>query len=321
MYRRFQDRFGMAGVIIAVVALIAALSGTALAASGALTGKQKKEVEKIAKKYAGKPGAPGAAGANGTNGTNGKDGANGSPGAAGTGATVASFTGSKGTCTKGQGGIEVKSASATTFVCNGEEGDPGESPSGTPFAGNAEPTGNPCNGAGGFTYTVEGVPSNVCNGKEGSPWTASGTLPPGATETGSWGMQGEGMSFGISGRSGVDISAPISFSIPLAPGTGGQKGITANHVHFSEDSDFAAACTGTLDKPTAKPGELCVYEGISSGVPSFDAYKPNTNAEGASASGSIIVAEVTTPAAGGFAFGTFAVTGCSTGVGAQFPCP
>lgn len=311
MYRRFQNRFGTAGVIVAVVALIAALSGTALAASGALTGKQKKEVEKIAKKYAGAPGAPGAAGTNGTNGTNGKDGTNGSPGAAGTSATVASFTGSKGTCTKGQGGLEVKSASGTSFVCNGEGG---ESPSGTPFAGNLEPAGNPCKGAGGFTYTVEGVESNVCNGKEGSPWTAGGTLPPGATETGTWGMQGIGQNLHTETGSGTEIAGPLVFSIPLS------QPIAASHVHFPEDPGFASVCPGGFTTPSAKPGELCVYEGASENVPQYDAYKPELGAQGATTAGAVVIADVTS-ASGGYAFGTYAVNGCSTAVGAQFPCP
>jgi len=64
MLHRFHDRFGTAGMVIAVIALVAALGGTALAA-GALSSKQKKEVTKIAKKYAGKPGAAGPAGSAG----------------------------------------------------------------------------------------------------------------------------------------------------------------------------------------------------------------------------------------------------------------
>jgi hypothetical protein len=74
MLRRFQNRVGTAGLIVAIVALVAALSGGAYAASGGLSGKQKKEVEKIAKKYAGKPG---------TNGSNGATGPAGAPGAKG----------------------------------------------------------------------------------------------------------------------------------------------------------------------------------------------------------------------------------------------
>jgi Collagen triple helix repeat (20 copies) len=82
MYRRFHDRFGTAGLVVAVVALILALAGTALAAAG-LTAKQKKEVKKIAKKYAGQPGAPGATGPvgpKGDTGAKGEQGIQGKPG-------------------------------------------------------------------------------------------------------------------------------------------------------------------------------------------------------------------------------------------------
>jgi hypothetical protein len=184
-YRALHNRFGTAGVILGVIALVLALGGTALAAKGALTGKQRKEVEKIAKKYAGKPGAPGTVGTNGTNGTNGKDGTNGAPGkdgedgTDGTGATATAFTGSKGTCTQGQGGVEVKSAGATTtYVCNGEEGEAGD----------------------------PGAPGDP--GPEGSPWTDGGTLPPGEMETGSW-------SYAATPADTAGVHVPLSFPIPL----------------------------------------------------------------------------------------------------------
>ncbi|HSS33304.1 MAG TPA: hypothetical protein VLL27_08505 [Solirubrobacterales bacterium] len=298
-------------MIVAVVALIAALSGTALAASGALTGKQKKEVEKIAKKYAGKPGAPGVAGANGTNGTNGKDGANGSAGAAGkegTSATTVAFTGSKGTCTKGQGGIEVKSASATTFVCNGEEGVAGESPFGTPFAGNAEPTGNPCGGVGGVTYTVEGVKSNVCNGKEGSPWTAGGTLPPGSTETGIWAFTG-------TAADTAGIRVPISFPIKLS------QVITEAHAHYNPPA-ASPLCPGNFENPGAAPGELCIFVGNIDEFPNFESVVPTGGGEpGASRVGAIL--NFAPPTENTAASGTFAVTGCSPSlpVGNPNKCP
>jgi hypothetical protein len=80
MLRRFRDRFGTAGLVVAIVAMVVALGGTALAASGALTGKQKKEVTKIAKKYAGKPGAPGATGPAGPQGPAGPKGDRGDKG-------------------------------------------------------------------------------------------------------------------------------------------------------------------------------------------------------------------------------------------------
>jgi hypothetical protein len=121
-----RDRMGIPG-LLAICALVFAMVGGAYAAKGGgLTSKQKKEVTKIAKKYAGKPGPQGPAGPTGPagkDGANGKDGTSGTSGTNGTNgtsATVASFVGSKGTCTKGQGGLEVKSASAPAFVCNGE---------------------------------------------------------------------------------------------------------------------------------------------------------------------------------------------------------
>ena len=80
MLRRFRDRFGTAGLVVAIMAMVVALGGTALAASGALTGKQKKEVTKIAKKYAGKPGAPGATGPAGPQGPAGPKGDRGDKG-------------------------------------------------------------------------------------------------------------------------------------------------------------------------------------------------------------------------------------------------
>jgi hypothetical protein len=135
LYRRFHDRFGLAGVTLGVIALILALGGTALAAKGALTGKQKKEVEKIAKKYAGKPGAPGATGpagsagakgdtgAAGADGTNGTNGAPGAPGAPGTSVTNKAVTTAETTKCAGNGGAEFKvGTGAATFACNGTSG-------------------------------------------------------------------------------------------------------------------------------------------------------------------------------------------------------
>jgi hypothetical protein len=88
MYRRLHDRFGTAGLIIAVIALIAALSGAAYAAQG-LNGKQKKEVKKIAQTEAkklvgtGPQGPPGPQGAQGPQGPQGAQGAPGAPGTPG----------------------------------------------------------------------------------------------------------------------------------------------------------------------------------------------------------------------------------------------
>jgi hypothetical protein len=129
MYRKFKDRFGTAGLVIAVVALVAALAGTAIAAGG-LTKQQEKQVKKIAKKYAGKPGATGPqgpvgpAGAKGDAGAAGKDGTNGTNGTNGVSPNGTEFAGSKsGHCT--EGGVEFKGVN-TTYACNGVKGANGQ---------------------------------------------------------------------------------------------------------------------------------------------------------------------------------------------------
>jgi len=129
MFSRIQERFGTAGLVVAIVALIAVLGGTAFAASGGLTGKQKKEVKKIAKSFQGQGpvGPQGPAGANGTNGTNGKDGAPGGPGTPGApGKSVVSEEEEPGSnCEAGGYSFEVEDSNDVNYVCNGTEGSGG----------------------------------------------------------------------------------------------------------------------------------------------------------------------------------------------------
>lgn len=221
-----HDRLGTAGFAIAVIALIAALAGGAYAATGGLTPKQKKEVTKIAKKYAGKPGPAGPAG---QNGANGKDGANGANGANGT---------------------DGKSVTLNSFTQEDEE------------LGN--PPGEPCELQGGLEVGVEGsgTPKTVCNGaqgepgEEGEPWTAGGTLPPNATETGAWAKPEEGSK---------DAFVPITFNVPL------ESGLPESNVHIVEEGVAPPeACenpahpgSASVSNPEAKSGHLCVYEGWS----------------------------------------------------------
>lgn len=239
MLRRFHDRFGTAGLVVALVALVVALSGTALAAKGSLTGKQKKEVEKIAKKFAGKPGAAGAqgpAGPSGPAGPKGDTGAAGDAGAAGVSPAGTNFTGSKtvGSVTCTEGGTEYKGAT-TNLVCNGKKG---------------------TNGTTGFTET----------------------LPPGKTETGVWGggFPEEGAEFAK--RRYYPISFPIPLaestegtvparedpvkatfvgpteaSAPGCPGRGGAK--------EPQETPETLPATGEYRPtiPRAEPGNLCVY--------------------------------------------------------------
>lgn len=80
MFSKFNDRFGVPGVI-AVIALVFAMFGGAYAASsGGLNPKQKKEVKKIAKQFAGQDGAPGAQGPKGDTGSQGPEGEQGPKG-------------------------------------------------------------------------------------------------------------------------------------------------------------------------------------------------------------------------------------------------
>jgi hypothetical protein len=127
------------------------------------------------------------------------------------------------------------------------------------------------------------------DGKEGSPWTAGGTLPSEATETGVWGfsaVHAPPSSFG-------QEVLPISFPIQL------ESGLNATHVHIAPDP----ACTGSAASPTATSGNLCVYIGFEFlGVgTAFAASIQNVKHEaGASKSGALVLAEYEgTPEVGG----------------------
>jgi Collagen triple helix repeat (20 copies) len=140
LFHRFKERFGTAGVVIAVIALVMALVTGAYAAGGGLSGKQKKEVKKIAKseaqKYANSnPGAEGKQGPAGKDGAAGKNGAAGEPGAPGApgapGRSVLSEEEEPGAnCEDGGYSFEVEGSGETNYVCNGTsssgELEPGE---------------------------------------------------------------------------------------------------------------------------------------------------------------------------------------------------
>ncbi len=125
----------------------------------------------------------------------------------------------------------------------------------------------------------EGKPGTP--GAKGSPWTAGGTLPSKATETGVW-------SFGRvpDGTPTTFYRVPVSFSIPLSGGLSGVGCETVEptpqphvaetcQVHYiNEDGKEAikpgeelgsfeqvasVACTGSVSSPTATPGNLCIY--------------------------------------------------------------
>ena len=288
MFKRIREQFGTAGLVVAIVAMVVAAAGTAIAAGG-LTKSQEKQVTKIAKKFAGKDGEKGATGATGAQGAKGDPGAQGAKGDPGA-------PGAKGD--------------------PGEPGEEGKSPEGFPFAAGSPASVAHCGGMAGVEYEVEGSgePHYVCDGKEGSPWTAGGTLPPNATETGAWAITGtEAETEGI--------AVPISFSVPLP------FPLKSAHVHYGEPNEggvFSAtgACPSTTaSNPKAKPGELCVYIGrepeatlapppsSTSGI--FPYFSGVT--QGASRAGAVLVFLPLEPVV--FCGGTFAVTSCKEKVG------
>ncbi|HWA52995.1 MAG TPA: hypothetical protein VG816_02370 [Solirubrobacterales bacterium] len=127
MFSTLRTRFGIPGVI-SVIALVFAMFGGAYAASnssggGKATASKTKTVKgpRGPKGATGPAGPAGPAGPQGPAGANGKDGSNGTNGSNGTGATTAAYSGSE--CANG--GVEVKSASPTAYVCNGEDGQTG----------------------------------------------------------------------------------------------------------------------------------------------------------------------------------------------------
>jgi hypothetical protein len=100
-------------------------------------------------------------------------------------------------------------------------------------------------------------------GAKGSPWTAGGTLPSKATETGVW-------AYGEVVGTPEELIVPISFLVPLESGLGEAE------VHYinaagkevydsSRDARTSTACTGSAVNPTAEPGNLCVYAALFSG--------------------------------------------------------
>jgi hypothetical protein len=253
---RIHQKLGTAGFIISIVALVAALCGGAYAAGGGLSGKQKKEVTKIAKKYAGKPGAPGATGPQGLVGAAGAKGDKGDKGDKGE--------------TGGSGAPGADGKSVEAF------------PIGTGQAA--------CSGNGGTELEVEGSGESeeVCNG---SPWTAGGTLPSGATETGTW---------SASGLEGGEVYVPISFPIPLESESSGE---TPALLVPAGGEGF---CTGTNVAPTAPAGKLCIYKSQFAGATSGGIWDTNGLDTKIGRSGAFLILEGLTTSSQ--AFGTWAVT-------------
>lgn len=176
-----------------MIALVFAMFGGAYAASNSSGGKATASKTKTVKGPRGPKGAAGPAGPagpvgpQGPAGANGKDGSNGTNGTNGTSTTTAAYSGSE--CANG--GVEVKSASPTAYVCNGEDGQTGFTetlPSGKSEhgvwnynlnAGNKVPVSFPiplAAGAAVHFMPLGGQPTEECPGTATEPAAASGNL-------------------------------------------------------------------------------------------------------------------------------------------------
>jgi hypothetical protein len=211
MFLGTRGRFTYANVV-ATLAMVFAMSGGAYAASKYLITSTKQISPKVLKALKGKNGTNGT---NGANGANGKDGAPGAPGTAGE-------KGAPGTNgTNGANGVSVTSTSLP--------------------AGNEQ-----CKEGGSEFVAAASKKTYACNG---SPWVAGGTLPKGATETGTWAVEA------TAAAPGELMTAVVSIPIPLA------AEFNVNFVGFKEP--LPSNCEGEIGKPSAISKQFCVFEGQS----------------------------------------------------------
>lgn len=151
-----------------------------------------------------------------------------------------------------------------------------------------------CEERGGAMVAVEGGSgTEVCNG---APWTAGGTLPSGATETGAWSAISEKF-------------APVSFAIPLA------AELPAASVHIVPAAgpipsacDDGAAPAASAANPEADAGHLCAF--VTYGTEAFAGiFKDGTIAAGEPVPGAGTTGAVILNFGAGLGtFGSFAVT-------------
>jgi collagen triple helix repeat protein len=286
MLSPLRNRFGIPGVI-SVVALVFAMLGGAYAANnssdgGATASAKAKRGPKGPKGATGPAGPAGPAGPQGPAGANGKDGANGTNGSPGA---------------PGAAGKSVVSSS---------------------FEGTDEPGGAECEEAGGVQFQVEGSSTkqfacNGANGEDGSPWTAGGTLPVGATETGTWDLSGPSTCITVDSEQKCTAynftgpSASISFTVPLESPIEGSKAI---FIPAGGPNPDPTNCSGSVEAPKAASGYLCVYaHSQGTGVPTPLIVSPGAQ-PGTGRSGAVFLfIGMDTSTNPPNAFGSWAVTG------------
>lgn len=177
------------------------------------------------------------------------------------------------------GGLTKSQEKQVTKIAKKYAGKPGAAgpagPQGSPgpagAKGDAGPKGDPGNAGESVTISSASVAEceeggakfsngtgtkHACNG---SPWTAGGTLPEGATETGVWGASSSTSPVVEGAFNGV--TAPISFGIPLEAPANYKIAAIPTHEE-RENGEFPAApagCTGNAAEPGAEEGNLCIF--------------------------------------------------------------
>jgi Collagen triple helix repeat (20 copies) len=132
-------------------------------------------------------------------------------------------------------------------------------------------------------------------GKEGPPGPqVFTTLPSGSSESGQW------AAISTATGAGQTLATTISIPIPLA---------TAPAVHFiAENSAPPAGCSGSVEHPSAEPGNLCVFVRLLSEAQFQFMYDSQTNSVEAAGDTGTTLAFESTKAGTAQALGTWAVS-------------
>jgi hypothetical protein len=128
----------------------------------------------------------------------------------------------------------------------GEKGEKGESGTSITSTKLSAKNVNCPEGGSEFTAATE-KKTYACNGKEGSPWTAGGTLPAGKSEQGAWAVRG------TAAKQGEVRTTAVSFTIPLPS--------EPTAMVFNPIGELEQGCKGSVEKPEAEPGNLCIFAG------------------------------------------------------------
>jgi hypothetical protein len=148
------------------------------------------------------------------------------------------------------GGLNGKQKKEVEKIAKKYAGKPGQNGANGPAgpAGAAGPKGDKgdagANGGAGAAGPTGPQGAQGPQGPQGSPWTAGGTLPKGATETGTWGF----------GSAVGSPREPISFAIPL------DEAPEEADVHYlAVGGGETTECPGTVANPEAAEGQVCIY--------------------------------------------------------------